>query len=152
LEPQSYFGYLNRGDVYYERGEDAQAIADYTQVLELLGRLWDADAGDIAVRAQALGSRGALYARQGRLQEALVDLGLALGLYPEDADLFNSRGLTYLAMGNYERAIADFSAAIALAPREGMYYQRRAEAYAKAGEGDLALADQETAISLGIMK
>jgi protein O-mannosyl-transferase len=149
LEPESYFGYLNRGDLFFNnRWNDSLAIVDYTTVINLLTPGDKLTAHQIAIRAQALGSRGATYARDGRHQEALEDFNRALELYPEEHELLDSRGLVYMHLGDLEKSMTDLNAAITLSPQEGMYYMHRAQVFKALGNVEAAMVDEKTAEGL----
>ncbi|HEX2900018.1 MAG TPA: tetratricopeptide repeat protein, partial [Bacteroidia bacterium] len=145
LNPNFYMGYLNRADLCFELGEDARAIADYTQALRLLGPFGE-DAEHNLIIVQALGNRGSLHARNGRFQEALADLNPALAQLPDDLNLLNSRALTWLDLGMFPEAIADLSAILELQPRSVNARINRGVAYMNIGKLDDALRDFDMAL------
>jgi tetratricopeptide (TPR) repeat protein len=68
--------YLNRGLVYYSKGEYDCAIVDYTEALRLNPNY-----------AEAYNNRGVAYAGKGYLDKAIADLTQALQIDPNRADV-----------------------------------------------------------------
>lgn len=57
---------------------------------------------------------GAIYQKQKKIIEALVEYTVALELNPEDITAYANRGEVYYSIGQYEECLKDFDAAIAL--------------------------------------
>lgn len=157
--------YYNRGNAYYELGENGKAMADYDRAIELHPRLH-----------YAYNNRGLLYFREGAYDRAIADYSMALTLSQETRPLLN-RGDAYFRKGDYRRAIADYTQAIRRAPGDfvsnslggfgpyrgdkatarneyrkaisGAYY-KRGLAYRETEQFEQAAADQKRAI--GIMR
>jgi lipoprotein NlpI len=90
--------HLDRGRIYLEKRQDAEAIADFTAVLAI-------KPGDAAV----LRDRAAAYAGAGKLESAADDLDLVLAKFPSDKALAFHAGLINWQVGRYERAAQNFS-------------------------------------------
>ncbi|MFN8394189.1 MAG: tetratricopeptide repeat protein [Bacteroidia bacterium] len=147
LAPLLHLGYLHRGDLYFERGEDVNAIMDYSRVLEILGPYGPDPLKNDAI-AQAVGNRGSLHARNGRFGMALADLNQALSMHPEVENLRNSRGLTHFYMGNYAGALADFSAILQQNSNSVAALVNRGSCYFALHQWQEALADCDQALQL----
>ena len=88
------------------------------------------------------------YSTQGLYDRALADYGVALGLQPNDFEVYNSRGDIYRVRGLIERAIGDYDSALALNPSYFEAYINRGNAYRTRGIYEDAIADYEAAILL----
>jgi tetratricopeptide (TPR) repeat protein len=62
--------------------------------------------------ADAYCDRGFAYGKQGKLDEAIVDLNKAIRLEPKSGLAYSGRGLAYAEKGEYSRAVADFYKAV----------------------------------------
>ena len=69
---------------------------------------------------------GRVYLETRRLEEAAAAFETAIGLKPDDAELFYHRGSARLAQGRPEDALADFTRAQLLAPSRASYVTARA--------------------------
>jgi tetratricopeptide (TPR) repeat protein len=161
--------YGNRGWCYTKRGNDDQAIRDFTESIRL-------DPGPL----YSVLDRGLAYYRKGEFDKALVDfdttlkkepnaaeahyrraliffwkgeLPLAIASYneaircdPNNPQLFAERGMAYGANEQFDEAIASFDSAIRLSPTLPTAYINRAKAYARKGDPDKGLADVNAAI------
>ena len=131
--------YFQWGNVKYDLGNYAGAIADYTKVIRLqpdftkayinrgvvkdnLGQHFDAIADyDTAIRLQpddanAYINRGLAKHKLGQHFAAIADYNKAIQLKPDCADAYNNRGLTKIVLGEYIDAIADCNKAIEMKP------------------------------------
>lgn len=79
-------------------------------------------------RASALIIRGSIRSSQGEYARALADLGRALRLDADNAQIYVERGMVHQAQGAYEIAVRDFDRALALQPGLQSALQLRAEA------------------------
>lgn len=79
-------------------------------------------------RASALIIRGSIRSTQGQYARALADLGRALRLDADNAQIYVERGIVHQAQGAYEIAVRDFDRALALQPGMQSALQLRAEA------------------------
>jgi len=152
LDPKNALAYRKRGDMWGARGYNERAIADYTEVIRLDPKDALSYLGRCSVRAIAgrnlpqalsdcdqalrlrpndvttMGTRGLLYLRLGRLDDAIVEFDAALKLAPKvtTAFLLFGRGIAKQRKG--DTAGGDFDMAAAKANNANI-----AEEYAKYG-------------------
>ena len=98
---------------------------------------------------------GLALARQGRIDEAAKNSGLALDNYteaieltPDDAETYFNRGTAYEILEQYDSALNDYTKAIELKPKYVEAYSNRGLAYQHLGRHELALSDFDRAIEL----
>ena len=94
--PHQARAFNNRGFAYFNQGNFAKAIADYSEAIEINPDLADAYAG-----------RGLTYSKQGNLPQAIADYNKAIDIDPRYADAYNNRGIFYLHQGNATQAQSD---------------------------------------------
>jgi tetratricopeptide (TPR) repeat protein len=94
----------------------------------------------------ALANRGMAYRWIGQFDRAVIDLGEAMRLDPNNAGLYLERGLAYQGRGDNKSAIADLTEAIGRDHRFIEAYFGRALAYETVGRPELATADLDEAI------
>ncbi|MBX3283438.1 MAG: TonB family protein [Acidobacteria bacterium] len=82
----------------------------------------------------------------GDLDGALIELGKAIDLKPDDASLYAERGSIYVKQQKLELAINQFSLAVQRDPKDTASWFRRASAEEKLGQTDDALAHYEKAV------
>ena len=163
--------YRIRAAAYSEKANYKQAIADFSEAINLNGddaaayfgrsqsRLAEGDAaGAVSDLTQAIRysepaprlftARGYAQLVKGDAAEAMVDFSVALRLDPKNAATYNVRGLAYRKMGDLEKAIADYTAAIQLNPAYALAYNNRGYVYEARGDKQAAAADFRRAISL----
>lgn len=99
------------------------------------------------VFARANGLRGFLRMLQGRKEEALVDLDMALSGPKPEAELLRLRGSVRRELGDLDGAIADLSSALAIAPDAATFFERSLALQAKGDLGE-SLADASTSVRL----
>lgn len=171
LNPDSAYGYYNRANIAYRKGDYNQAIADYSQVIRLepdnvfayQGR---GDAfytqGDYphaladynqVIRlnpavAQAYVYRANISYGQGDYDQAIADYNQAIQLDPDLSEAYHGRGTAYYVKGEYERAITDYNRAILLKPDDPIVYYNRGLLYGFRGDKEKAIADFEKVLSL----
>ena len=100
IQPHPY-AYNNRGLVYRDKGDNDNALKDYTEAIKLDPK-----------NANAYHTRGLVYGVKGDYDNALKDFNEAIKLDPKYAFAYHTRGLVYAEMGNQEKAIADFQTAL----------------------------------------
>jgi len=128
---------FDRGFFYQLIGNPEQAIAHYSQAIELNPRL-----------AAAWFARGAILGDNGHQDRAIADYDAALRLEPNNAEIYNSRGIARIVKGYYHSAISDFSKAIEIDQDDASAWCHRANAYANLGEARWAKSDYYVAINL----
>lgn len=119
----------------FERGQLAEAVAEYAAALEL-------DPAMIAARY----NRGMCHFRLGRLDEALADLDEVIRRAPGFADARALRGAVWDARGDAERALADWSETLLLTPRHNNTLLYRINFWLHRGDFDQAIADCTAAL------
>ncbi|MBN3897195.1 MAG: tetratricopeptide repeat protein [Nostoc sp. NOS(2021)] len=92
--------YLNRANLYSDRGDYRRAIADYDQVLRLNPK-----------NAVAYALQGLNYQRRGDNQAAIKDFNSAVRIDPNNAVAYFARGLSYHLQGDYQGALAAYEKA-----------------------------------------
>ena len=147
----------NRGDAYYELGQNDQAISDYKAALLITPKEPDVYA-----------SRGYAYLGQGNLEEAHADFveTIALAQSPgksaeaienfakiSELDYVIARarcglGTIKWSKGDHSSAIPDFDEAIALSPNFAEAYGMRGGTYNSLGEYRRAIEDLDLTIEL----
>ena len=112
--------YLNRSQIYSQKGDAAAALADLNKSIAVFPHF-----GAYEMRAKLLLARGDLDA-------ALADLNKSVELQPTAALGYLSRGEILMLMGKDEAAEKDFSKALMLDPGfKTMVESRRADAKQK---------------------
>jgi lipoprotein NlpI len=130
-------GYSNRGNAYYAKGDNDNAIADYSQAIKLNSK-----------DASAFNNRGSAYLAKGQHDRAIADYSQAIQLNVKDLDAFNNRGNAYYSNGDNERAIADYNQVIQIDPKNAHAYLKRGLANLYLGASAKALADLNQASTL----
>ena len=115
------------GYYYQFKGDQQQAIAKFTEAIEVLPNY-----------AYAYAARGDSYALIGEYQAAIDDYTVAISIYPDYVSALKTRGNAYAAIGEYELALADFDNAIAQMPTYADAYRAAAEVYTLRGDTDEA--------------
>ena len=121
--------YFYRGNACLFRGDFDQAVADYTESIELRDD-----------HAEVYNNRGNAYRHKGAYEKAIADYNRAIELKPGFADAYNNRGVAYYDQGDYNQAIADYSEAVELK-------RDYAAAYNNCGNAYTALRDYNRAIT-----
>jgi lipoprotein NlpI len=126
---QSASDLVTRGNEYTKKGDYANAIAAYTQALQLN-----------PASARVLYARGYAYYRIRDDDRAIQDFTAVLQLQ-QDADVFRARAQTLEDKSDYERAIQDYTQAIRLRPADVVLLYGRAFDYERKGEYAPAIVD-----------
>jgi tetratricopeptide (TPR) repeat protein len=129
--------YQNRGRCYAKKGNDEQAIQDFTESIRL-------DPSPI----YNVFDRGLAYVRKGEYEKARADLNVTLEKNPNLTEAYFNRAWISMFRGEWDLAIADFSEAIQRQPREPQYYVDRGMAYAANEQLDPAIASFDSALAL----
>jgi hypothetical protein len=93
-------------------------------------------------------SRGIVYFKRGRHQDALSDFDKAISLDPAFKDAYNNRGFTYHTQKSYPEAVEDFTKAISLEPDYVQAYFNRGLSYTALGRYDESIEDFTAVIAL----
>jgi len=130
--------FSRRGFANLLRGQEAAALADFTEALRLDPRDdW------------ALTNRGLILLNTGRVDEAKADLEAAIRLNPRNDTALALRGLLNQERGDLDAAMADFDEAIRLNPQNGVAFYGRARVHDHRGELRQAAEDFRAALRLG---
>jgi protein O-mannosyl-transferase len=140
LQPKYHLSYLNRGNIYFDRAQNDEAIADYTKVIELFSPLDSNGRIDGAIPS-AFSNRGAIYSRKGMHDKALADFKVAIKFNPKDKNTWNNRALTYMNLYDYNSAIADFTQFLKISPGDGPVHTARGVCYLNLKKFEEAIAD-----------
>jgi len=95
----------NLGNVLTQKGKLQEAIAHYTEALEISPNY-----------AEAHINLGVVLAEQGRLEEAIKHYSVALQLKPNSSELHNNLGVALFRLGDIPGAISSYFAAVKLKP------------------------------------
>ena len=117
------------------RGQLAQAIAAYDQVLKLKPDL-----------AEVYNNRGIVRYEQAQYVKAIADYSQALKLKPDLAETYNNRGIVHSVQGKYIEAIIDYNQALKFKPNDTVIYYNRGTVQAVQGEYAEAIADYDQAL------
>lgn len=173
LNPNEAMFYSNRGNIFFDLGQDDNALFDYNNCIRL-------DSTD----ENAFANRGAIFGRRGQYDEAVQDLSRAIDLDPDFVNAYMNRGIIYSVLNQREQAKKDYqkcvelepdnhgiwnavaveyqylgsfdssvmvlNTAIQLEPNEGIYYFNRGISYRLLGDQASANADFDYATTLGV--
>lgn len=120
--------------------------AIWTEIIDRYGLSQATWAPDVVGRA--VGNRGNARARQGRLEEALIDYGEAIKRCPWSVDPVLNRGVALEGLGRFREAIADYRAVLAVDPQDPAAWNNLGNATAGTGEWEAAIDYYKRAVSL----
>ena len=172
LNPEFAIAYVNRGNVYANKGAFDTAIQDYTKAIDLNPEFaetyynrgnayFEKGEFDTAIQeynkvidlnpelAEAYVNRGNAYSNKGAFDTAIQDYTKAIDLNPEFAETYYNRGTAYYHKGEFNKAIQNFNIAINLNPQYAEAYNNRGEAWLHLSEWGKAKADLSTAKDMG---
>jgi ankyrin repeat protein/regulator of sirC expression with transglutaminase-like and TPR domain len=143
--------YKKRGLEFLSKGLFEQAIAEYTQLIQIRPN-----------NAEAHKSRGIAYVQKAETHrlngvdcsqikeygQAINDFNSVLKLASGDATTYSFRGSAYAQKSEYSKAIADFSEALRLRPNNHFDHLSRGIAYKESRQYDLAKRDLEKVLDL----
>jgi len=137
LDPKYARAYSNRGVAYFNQGDYARAIQDYTAAIRLAPHMYI-----------PYSNRGNAYFTIGQHDLAIADCSKAIALKPSAPTPYYNRGNPWVAKGDLNRAVADYTTAIRLKPDFAMAYSNRGVVYHRAAQYDHAIRDLSRAIQL----
>lgn len=105
--PQEAKGYSYRANAYITLGNYRAAVNDLDRAVRL-------DEEEFTAYHQ----KGWLNFRRGRMEDALKNFNVCLGIRPDYVRALNARGVVYASTGRIPEAIADFSEALRINPRD----------------------------------
>lgn len=130
LFPDYTPGYLSRGQMYLEKGDTVQALADYDKAIEI-----------DPYTAQSFSARGLLYYQQNEYNKALADLDEAIRLDPFFEGNFINRGLVKYNLKDLRGAMADYDKVIELDENNYIARFNRGLLRAQVADNNLAIED-----------
>ncbi len=162
-DAQPDVNYRRRGDVYFAMGNYAQAIADYSVVIErypydyeslekraktyLKLKRYDAAIRDFKRLIERSGDTdcyfdlGGAYLETQRYKEAAQCFGEVIKREPQFATAYYNRGSAYFYSGQYAAARADFDEYLRLEPDDCDGYDMRGKCYRALGDTSRAQTD-----------
>ncbi len=175
LNPDSKDAYFTRGVSLDWKGETEAALADLEHAIALeskpgylkteaaqekIQEIRESETkkqtllSKIDPSAAKLGSASEYVARaeaslkEGKWDQAYVDLNEALKLEPNNANAYRFRGATYFKLGDSKSALKDYNQAISLDPNNSDLFLNRGILQADCGDSSNALSDLNEAIRL----
>ena len=151
--------YTARADIYFLKGENDLAIADYTTAIQMdpglrglaFRKFMGAAAGDYDL-AWAYFGRACVYREKGENDLAQADLEAVISIshpsFPLDL-AYKELGMVYHTKGEDDSAVHVFGAAISMESSKPEYYNNRGLAHHAMGEYDLAVKDFDSSINHG---
>jgi len=140
LDPKLAAAYADRGRLDSEKGDNKQAIVDFSKAIEL---------SNGKAPFMYYKDRSALYQDSGADDKALADLDAVLKQDPRNTWVHHCRANILYKHGKYKEAVDESTISLKFNPVEekGAFYQLRAKCYEKLGKHDLAKKDRESAQS-----
>ncbi|MCT2594767.1 tetratricopeptide repeat protein [Streptomyces sp. N2-109] len=140
----------DRGRVHWELGDTyevldrlEEAVAAYSRVLERVDQTTHPRRA-----AGLLDSRGVVFHRLGRDEEAVADLSRSLLLHPDDFWTLGMRARSLVELERYDEALADIERARALEPASGWLLLIRADVHDTMGRDQQEVLDDYEAALL----
>jgi len=129
--------YTARGIAYGNKQDYDQAIADYTQAIEIDPK-----------KALNYNDRCFAHDNKNELDLAIADCDQAISLDPKLWRAYLNRGVAYYHKQDYDRAIADYNQAIQIEAKYAGAFEKRGIAYDDKQDYGHAIADYKQAIEL----
>ena len=131
--PQVAYAYANRGMHYQETGQMEKALEDFTSAAAL--------EDDI----HALIGKASILRKQGRYDEAMIDLDKILVKEPNNLYALNGKANVFFAMQQYQNAVDVYSTGLLTYPNDLSMLSNRAAAYYYLRQYDAGVADLKKA-------
>lgn len=141
IMPRDPAAFNVRSQVYTEKGNYVQALADINRAMSLVNNDQN--------RASTYNGRAGIWKKLGEYEKSLADYSAAIRLMPKNPKYYANRGEAWRLTGNLERALADQDRAIVLyegGPGIALGLVLRGETLRYMGEYDRALSDFNVAI------
>ena len=135
--PAAWMAYNNWGELLFERGKVAEAIARYQTALQLNPDL-----------AEVHNNFGAALFQQGKVDEAFAQYQEALQINPDFAKAHNNLGNLLLQQGKRDAAIAQYQEALQIDPHKAETYYNLGTALLQQGGLDQAVAQYQRALQI----
>jgi len=140
LDPKLAAAYAHRARLDSERGDNKQALVDFTRAIDL---------SQGKAPFMYYKDRSALYQDKGDDDKAMADLAVVLKADPTNTWVHHCCATILYKHGKYKEALAESTKSLQFNNKEekGAFYQLRAKCYEKLGKHDLAKKDREMAQS-----
>lgn len=129
--------YLQRGIIYYSKGEFDHAIFNFDEAIKINPAYFEAYL-----------YRGLSYADRGNAESAIADYNKAIEINPKNEEVYFVRGVAFAAIKEPDKAIADYTKAIELNPKYVQAYLNRALLSITTGKTDNAISDADKVIEI----
>lgn len=121
-------GYNSRAKIYELRGQLAQALKDYTKIIELKTK--HPKDNDLKVSTfsrldYAYENRGVLLTKMGRYEESLSDFDKVIQISPDDPVAYRNRAIVYSNLGRLQDALNDYDKSLKLDPKNNQVWLNR---------------------------
>lgn len=135
---ERFISFYNRGNAYRDKFDYDQALADYSEAIELDPK-----------QAFAHNNRGIVHRLKGNFESAIADFGEAIKLDPKHAGALSNRCWTLSIVGrDFVEALANCNESLRLNARDHNTWDSRGFTYLKMGDWDRAIADYDKALGL----
>jgi tetratricopeptide (TPR) repeat protein len=138
VQPDSVKAFVGLGNAYQTLGEDRQAIADYSDAIEI-GSAYD---------RVAYTKRGISYYNLKDWQRALQDFERAIKLNSKNSEAYFYRAMTFYKLQDFARAIASFDNVVKVDPESDRAFYFRGRSNFNSQAYDRAIADFSQALTL----
>lgn len=136
--PGNFRARFNRGAAYMNEEKYNEAIADFTEAIELAPNA-----------AYIYRARADTYRKINSFEKAINDYNKAIVLEPDKAQAYFGRGCAYDGKGDIYKAIRDYTKAVEIDPKNSIEaYNNRGSIYYGRGDFDLAIADYSKIIEM----
>jgi tetratricopeptide (TPR) repeat protein len=139
LDQSSIYNLFEKASAEAGLGMNAEAKADLQSVVSLTEKN-----RNTAERAGIYAKIAALDSRQQQWSDAQSNVQTAIGLDPNNADLYILQGDIYTSSGNYQGAIESYNRAIAMQGNQARAYQAKVEAMVKMNQAKYGTNDANT--------
>lgn len=137
--PGAFVAYHNRGVIYMDRHDYANAIEDLNKAIAF---------NHSSNPVMSYYTRGHVYMMTGKYLLAIKDFNITIALNPEFLKPHNDTGVAYGRLGQYDKALKEFNKAIELDPEFAEAFANRGNVFLKLGEYSKAIKDFNLAITL----
>jgi tetratricopeptide (TPR) repeat protein len=136
LDKSSIYNLFEKASAEAGLGMSAEAKTDLQAVVSLTEKN-----RNTAERASIYAKIAALDSRQQQWSEAQSNIQSAIGLDPNNADLYILQGDIYTSSGNYSNAIESYNKAIAMQGNQARAWQAKVEAMVKMNQAKYGTSD-----------
>ncbi len=137
MDPNYSEYYNDRGNLYLNLEQFAEALKDYQKAIELSPPYWE-----------VWSNLGRCYVKTNQPYEAVKAYDRALDLKPDEFSVWVARAGVLETLGKPDAAISDYSAALTLKHEDPFLWANRASLHYDLGNFEACLQDLEQAIAL----